>query len=54
LKEKNEIFGLVNFDGVQGLIFENLDKIEVGQRYNFIIDKLQAKEKNLILKLAND
>jgi small subunit ribosomal protein S1 len=54
LKEKNEIFGLVDFDGVQGIIFENLDKIEVGQRYNFLIDKLQAKEKNLILKLAND
>jgi small subunit ribosomal protein S1 len=54
VKEKNEIFGLVDFDGVQGLIFENLDKIEVGQKYNFLIDKLQAKEKNLILKLINE
>jgi len=53
LKEKNEIFGLVDFDGVQGLIFENLDKIEIGQKYNFLIDKLQTKEKNLILKLTN-
>ena len=54
LKEKNDIFGIVEIDGVQGLVFENLDKVEVGQKYNFIIDKLQAKEKNLILKLANE
>jgi small subunit ribosomal protein S1 len=54
LKEKNEIFGLVDFDGAQGLIFENLNKIEIGQKYNFLIDKLQAKEKKLILKLADE
>jgi len=54
LKEKNEIFGLVDIDEIQGLIFENLDKIEVGQKYNFIIDKFQPKEKNLILKLVHD
>jgi small subunit ribosomal protein S1 len=53
LKEKNEIFGIVDIDGVQGLVFENLDKMEIGQRYNFIIDKFQPKEKNLILKLID-
>ncbi len=51
LKEKNEIFGIVEIDKVQGLIFENLDKLEVGGIYQFIIEKLQPKEKSLILKL---
>jgi small subunit ribosomal protein S1 len=54
LKEKNEIFGLVDCDGVQGVVFENLDVMEIGGRYNFIIEKLQPKEKNLILKLAHE
>ena len=51
LKEKNEIFGVVDIDGVQGLVFENLDKLEIGQNYNFVIEKLKAKDKSLILKL---
>ena len=54
LKEKNEIFGLVEIEGAKGLIFENLDKIEIGKKYNFIIEKLQPQEKNLILKLINE
>jgi small subunit ribosomal protein S1 len=54
VREKNEIFGLVEVDKVQGLLFEGLDKVEVGESYDFIIDKLQIKEKNLILKLANE
>jgi len=54
LKEKNEIFGLVDLDKIQGLVFEKLDELEIGKKYNFIIDKLQSKEKNLILKLAHE
>ena len=54
VREKNEIFGLVEVDKVQGLLFEGLDKVEAGETYDFIIDKLQIKEKNLILKLANE
>lgn len=50
LKEKNDIFGVVEIEGVQGLIFENLDKLEIGQTYNFVIEKLKPKEKSLILK----
>jgi small subunit ribosomal protein S1 len=53
LKEKNDIFGIVDLNDVQGLIFENLNKLEIGKEYNFTIDKLQHKEKNLILKLSN-
>lgn len=51
LKEKNEIFGVADIEGVRGLIFENLDKLELGKSYNFVIDKLKLKEKSLILKL---
>ena len=54
VREKNEIFGLVDVDKVHGLLFEGLDKVEAGETYDFIIDKLQIKEKNLILKLANE
>jgi len=54
LKEKNDIFGLVDLDKVQGLVFEKLDELEIGKRYDFIIDKLQPKEKNLILKLVHE
>ncbi|GIW67185.1 MAG: hypothetical protein KatS3mg096_053 [Candidatus Parcubacteria bacterium] len=54
VKEKNEIFGLVEIGRVQGLVFENLNKIDIGQEYNFIIDKLNPKEKNLILKLSHE
>lgn len=50
LKEKNDIFGVVEIEGVQGLVFENLDKLEVGNSYHFVIDKLKSKEKSLILK----
>jgi small subunit ribosomal protein S1 len=54
LKEKNDIFGLVEVENLQGLVFENLDQVEIGQSYNFIIEKLKPKEKSLILKLVND
>lgn len=50
LKEKNDIFGVVEVGGVHGLVFENLDKLEIGQTYNFVIEKLKPKEKSLILK----
>ncbi len=53
LKEKNEIFGVVETEKVQGLIFENLEKLEVGKNYQFIIEKFKPKEKSLILKLKN-
>ncbi len=53
LKEKNDIFGIIETDNVQGLVFENLEKLEVGKNYQFIIEKFQPKEKSLILKLKN-
>lgn len=53
LKEKNNILGVIDFNGVKGLVFEDLDKIEVGLIYKFIIEKLDPKEKSLIVKLAN-
>lgn len=52
LKEKNEIFGVVETEGIQGLIFESLNTLEIDKTYNFIIEKFQPKEKSLILKLA--
>jgi small subunit ribosomal protein S1 len=54
LKEKNDIFGLAEVDNLQGIIFENLDQMEIGQSYDFVIEKLKPKEKSLILKLVND
>jgi small subunit ribosomal protein S1 len=54
LKEKNDIFGVVSVDNIQGLIFENFSQLEVGQKYSFVIESLKLKEKSLILKLVND
>lgn len=54
VREKNDIFGTVEIENVQGVIFNDLDKIEIGNNYQFIIDQLKPKNKSLILKLAND
>lgn len=50
LKEKNDIFGVVRVEDIQGLVFEELGKLNVGENYEFIIEKIKAKEKSLILK----
>lgn len=54
LKEKNDIFGLVIAEEVQGLVFDDLEKLNVGESYEFIIEKIKPKEKSLILKLSNE
>ncbi|MCS7200925.1 MAG: S1 RNA-binding domain-containing protein [Patescibacteria group bacterium] len=54
IKEKNDIFGVVITNNVQGLIFENFSELEIDQKYDFIIESLKPKEKSLIVKLAND
>ncbi len=54
LKEKNDIFGIVEVENVQGLVFENLDEMTINKEYNFIIDNLKPKEKSLILKLSHE
>ncbi|BCX15478.1 MAG: 30S ribosomal protein S1 [Candidatus Parcubacteria bacterium] len=54
VKSKNDIFGVVEVNGAKGLIFENLNKLEVDKTYDFIIEKLKNEDKSLILKLANE
>lgn len=54
LKDKNDIFGVVDIDGIQGVIFENLNELEINKSYKFIVDKLKINEKSLILKLAGN
>lgn len=51
LKEKNDIFGVVETEGVKGVIFTNLNELEINKEYNFIIEKINPQEKSLILKL---
>lgn len=54
LKEKNDIFGVVSVDNVQGLVFENFSNLEVDKKYKFMIETLKVKEKSLILKVVNE
>ena len=54
VKEKNEIFAVVETNNIQGLVFENLLSLNIGETYEFIIENLKPKEKSLILKLANE
>lgn len=54
VKEKNDIFAVVEVSNLQGVVFENLDKLEINQNYTFTIDKLKPKDKSLILKLVNE
>lgn len=54
LKEKNDIFGVVSVDNVQGLVFENFSNLEVDKKYKFVIETLKLKEKSLILKVVNE
>jgi small subunit ribosomal protein S1 len=53
VKEKNNIFGVVEVENVSGFVFENLDDLEIGKSYSFTIDSLKPKDKSLILKLKN-
>lgn len=50
LKEKNNIFGVVEIGKVKGLVFEKLEDLEVGKNYPFVIEQLKTKDKSLILK----
>ena len=54
VKSKNEIFGIVDIKGIKGLIFENLNKLELDKSYKFIIEKLKSEDKSLILKLSDE
>lgn len=51
IKEKNDILAVVEIEKIQGVIFDELDKLEINKEYNFIIEKINPKEKSLILKL---
>ncbi len=51
VREKNDIFAVIEAQNVQGVSLENLDKLEVGQNYKFIIEKIESQNKNLILKI---
>lgn len=57
IEEKNNIFGIVkiNIDEnveIRGFIFERLDEIEPNREYEFTVESLNPREKNLIVKLA--
>jgi len=54
VKEKNEIFAIIETENVQGLVFENLSSLDINESYYFIIENLKPKEKSLILKIANE
>lgn len=54
VEEKNDIFAVVKIDNTQGLVFEDLDKLNVKEKYLFTIDKINSKEKSLVLKLSNE
>lgn len=56
LEEKNNIFGIVrinldNLGEIRGFVFENLEKLDQNQEYEFVVESLNLKERNLILKL---
>jgi hypothetical protein len=58
LKEKNNVFGVAelkvgDYGFVQGFIFQNLENLEPENKYNFIIETLNPKEKHLVLKPLN-
>ncbi len=54
VEEKNDIFAIVKIDNTQGLVFEDSEKLKVKEKYLFTIDKINSKEKSLILKLSNE
>lgn len=50
--EKNDdIFAVISVGEVKGILLDNLDKVEVGNKYQFTINKLDIKEKKLIFDL---
>ncbi|MER3406925.1 MAG: hypothetical protein C4278_00620 [Patescibacteria group bacterium] len=55
LKEKNNIFGVVevkvaDIGEINGFVFEGIENLEIGKEYDFLIEKINPKERNLILK----
>jgi len=58
VEDKNDIYGVVKVNvgemgSVQGLIFEELGSLDIGKEYDFVIESLNPKERNLILKLPS-
>lgn len=58
LKEKNNVFGVAEvkvgeYGSVQGFVFQNLEGLELENKYYFLIETLNPKERHLVLKPLN-
>lgn len=54
ITSKTEFFASVNVEGVNGVILENFENLEINKEYEFIIDQFDLDSKKLILKLAEN
>ncbi|MCS7184077.1 MAG: S1 RNA-binding domain-containing protein [Patescibacteria group bacterium] len=52
IEKNDDIFAVIEINGVKGIVLNNLEKIEVDQYYQFKISSLDPKEKKLILDLV--
>jgi len=53
-ESKSEFYGVVNIEGISGVILENFENLEPGNTYKFIIEQLDPESKKLIVKLAQN
>jgi ribosomal protein S1 len=52
--KSSEFFAVVECEGVRGITLEDLQKLELNNKYNFEIIQLIPNEKKLVLKLKNE
>lgn len=48
LEKNDDIFAVIAVGEIKGILLDNLDKVEAGNKYQFKINKIELKEKKLI------
>lgn len=52
LEKNDDIFAVIETKGIKGILLDNLEKVNQGEKYQFKINKFEPNEKKLILDLV--